>query len=267
MIIKKIIMGTVAAVAVASYSVSALAATEVQWWHAMGGVNGERVNKIAEDFNATQSEYKVSAELQGQLHRNHDRAIAAFRAKEQPHIVQVFEVGTATMMAAKGAVYPVEQMMKDAGEPFDKSIYLPAVISYYQTSNGELLSMPFNSSTPVLWYNRDAFKKAGVSAPPKTWNDMKSASEKLVAAGYKCGFSFGWQSWVMIENYSSWHDLAMGTKENGFAGTDTSFTFNNDKVKARIASIATGPKTSCSPTAVDAATASPCIPMVNAVCG
>ena len=238
MMIRKIILGTVTAFAVASYSVSALAAVEVQWWHAMGGVNGERVNKIATDFNATQSEYKVVPSYKGNYTETMTAAIAAFRAKEQPHIVQVFEVGTATMMAAKGAVYPVEQMMKEAGEPFDKSIYLPAVISYYQTPKGELLSMPFNSSTPVLWYNRDAFKKAGISAPPKTWQDMKTASEKLVAAGYKCGFSFGWQSWVMIENYSAWHDLEMGSKENGFAGTDTSFSFNNDQVKARIASIA-----------------------------
>jgi sn-glycerol 3-phosphate transport system substrate-binding protein len=148
-ILKKIIMGTVAAVAVASYSVSALAATEIQWWHAMGGANGERVNKIAEDFNATQSEYKVMPSYKGNYTETMTASIAAFRAKEQPHIVQVFEVGTATMMAAKGAVYPVEQMMKDAGEPFDKSIFLPAVISYYQTPSGDLLSMPFNSSTPV----------------------------------------------------------------------------------------------------------------------
>jgi sn-glycerol 3-phosphate transport system substrate-binding protein len=238
MILKKIILGAVTVFAVASYSVSALAAVEVQWWHAMGGVNGERVNKIAADFNASQSEYKVVPSYKGNYTETMTAAIAAFRAKEQPHIVQVFEVGTATMMAARGAVYPVEQMMKEAGEPFDKSIYLPAVISYYQTSDGELLSMPFNSSTPVLWYNRDAFKKAGISAPPKTWQDMKTASEKLLAAGYKCGFSFGWQSWVMIENYSAWHDLAMGSKENGFAGTDTSFSFNNDQVKTRIASIA-----------------------------
>jgi sn-glycerol 3-phosphate transport system substrate-binding protein len=222
----------------ASYSASALAVTEVQWWHAMGGVNGERVNKIAADFNATQSDYKIVPSYKGNYTETMTAAIAAFRAKEQPHIVQVFEVGTATMMAAKGAIYPVEQVMKDAGEPFDKSIYLPAVISYYQTSSGELLSMPFNSSTPVLWYNKDAFKKAGVTSPPKTWADMKSASEKLVAAGYKCGFSFGWQSWVMIENFSSWHNLPMGSKENGFAGLDTSFSFNNDKVKSRIASIA-----------------------------
>ncbi|MCP4769652.1 MAG: sn-glycerol-3-phosphate ABC transporter substrate-binding protein UgpB [Gammaproteobacteria bacterium] len=231
-------IGAIALMLTAGYSVSALAATEVQWWHAMGGVNGERVNKIAADFNATQSEYTVVPSYKGNYTETMTAAIAAFRAKEQPHIVQVFEVGTATMMAAKGAIYPVEQVMKDAGEPFDKSIYLPAVISYYQTSQGELLSMPFNSSTPVLWYNKDAFKKAGIASAPKTWSDMKSASEKLVAAGYKCGFSFGWQSWVMIENFSAWHNLPMGSKENGFAGTDTNFSFNNPEVKARIASIA-----------------------------
>ena len=229
---------TISLLLASSFSISALAATEVHWWHAMGGVNGERVDKIAADFNATQSEYKVVPSYKGNYTETMTAAIAAFRAKEQPHIVQVFEVGTATMMAAKGAVYPVEQVMKDAGEPFDKSIYLPAVISYYQTSNGELLSMPFNSSTPVLWYNKDAFKKAGIASATETWSDMKSASDKLVAAGYKCGFSFGWQSWVMIENYGAWHDLPMGSKENGFAGTDTNFIFNNDKVKARIGSIA-----------------------------
>lgn len=238
MITKKRFLGAIAAFALAGYSVSALAATEVQWWHAMGGVNGERVNKIAEDFNATQSDYKIVPSYKGNYTETMTAAIAAFRAKEQPHIVQVFEVGTATMMAAKGAVYAVEQMMKDSGEAFDKSIYLPAVISYYQTPKGELLSMPFNSSTPVLWYNKDAFKKAGIAAPPKSWDEMKSASEKLVAAGYKCGFSFGWQSWVMLENYSAWHDLEMGTMENGFAGTNTEFTFNNPKLKARLAAIA-----------------------------
>jgi sn-glycerol 3-phosphate transport system substrate-binding protein len=153
MTIRNKIYGAFATVLIASCSVSAIAATEVQWWHAMGGVNGERVNKIAADFNATQSEYKVVPSYKGNYTETMTAAIAAFRAKEQPHIVQVFEVGTATMMAAKGAIYPVEQVMKDAGEPFDKSIYLPAVISYYQTSDGELLSMPFNSSTPVLWYN------------------------------------------------------------------------------------------------------------------
>ncbi len=215
----------------------ALAATEVQWWHAMGGTNGERVNKIANDFNATQSEYKVVPVYKGNYTETMTAAIAAFRAKQQPHIVQVFEVGTATMMAAKGAVYPVEKLMADSGEAFDKSQYLPAVISYYQTPKGELLSMPFNSSTPVLWYNKDALKKAGADVP-KTWDDVKAVSKKLVDSGMKCGLSFGWQSWVMIENFSAWHNIEMGTKENGFAGFDTEFTFNNDKVANRLDDIA-----------------------------
>ncbi len=217
---------------------SAFAAIEIQWWHAMGGVNGERVDKIAADFNATQSDYKVVPVYKGNYTETMTAAVAAFRAKKQPHIVQVFEVGTATMMAAKGAIYPVEQLMKDSNESFDKNDYLPAVISYYQTPTGELLSMPFNSSTPVLWYNKDAFKKAGIDKAPTTWEQMASASKKLLESGSKCGFSFGWQSWVMLENFSAWHNIPIGTKENGFAGTDTEFTFNNKDVVKVMQSIA-----------------------------
>ncbi|NKB77555.1 MAG: sn-glycerol-3-phosphate ABC transporter substrate-binding protein UgpB [Gammaproteobacteria bacterium] len=235
---RKLTLATAVAFALGGASASTFAATEVQWWHAMGGVNGERVSKIAEDFNATQSDFEVVPVYKGNYTETMTAAIAAFRAKQQPHIVQVFEVGTATMMAAEGAVYPVEQVMTDSGEAFDKSTYLPAVISYYQTSDGELLSMPFNSSTPVLWYNKDAFNTAGIDSAPTTWDDMKTASEKLVAAGYKCGFSFGWQSWVMMENYSAWHDTAIGTMENGFTGLGTEFVFNNDAVKTLLANVA-----------------------------
>jgi sn-glycerol 3-phosphate transport system substrate-binding protein len=220
-------------------SASGLAApTEISWWHAMGGVNGERVNKIADDFNASQSDFKVVPVYKGNYTETMTAAIAAFRAKQQPHIVQVFEVGTATMMAAKGAVYPIEQMMQDAGFTLDKSGFLPAVISYYQTPEGELLSMPFNSSTPVMWYNKDALAKAGIDAPPKTWPEVAEACRKLVAAGYKTGMSFGWQSWVMIENFSAWHNLPLGTRENGFAGFDTEFNFNNDGVKRMLSDVA-----------------------------
>ncbi|MGR3715068.1 MAG: sn-glycerol-3-phosphate ABC transporter substrate-binding protein UgpB [Shimia sp.] len=216
---------------------AAVAETEVHWWHAMGGTNGERVEKMANDFNASQSEFKIVPTYKGNYTETMTAAVAAFRAKEHPHMVQVFEVGTATMMAAKGAVYPMEQLMVDAGEAFDKSDFLPAVISYYQTPEGELLSMPFNSSTPVMWYNADALSAAGVDVP-KTWDDVMMASEKLVANGMDCGVSFGWQSWVMVENFSAWHDLPMGTKENGYAGFDTEFSFNNDKVAARLQTIA-----------------------------
>jgi sn-glycerol 3-phosphate transport system substrate-binding protein len=210
---------------------------KVDWWHAMGGLNGERVNKISADFNASQSAYEIVPTYKGNYTETMTAAVAAFRAKEHPHLVQVFEVGTATMMAAKGAVYPIEQLMSDANEPFDKGDYLPAVISYYQTPTGELLSMPFNSSTPVMWYNVDAFEAAGAKVPT-TWAEVKTAAQALVDNGMKCGVSFGWQSWVMLENYSSWHDIPVGTKENGFAGFDTEFSFNNEAVVARLDDIA-----------------------------
>ncbi len=215
-----------------------LAVTEISWWHAMGSENGERVDKIARDFNSTQNEYKIIPSYKGNYTDTMTAAVAAFRAKKQPHIVQVFEVGTATMMAARGAVYPVENVMQDSGEPFDSSIYLRGVISYYQTPEGDLLSMPFNSSTPVMWYNKTAFKKAGIQSPPVTWEDVNKAAKKLLASGMKCGFSFGWQSWVMIENYSAWHNQPLGTRENGYTGFDAELTFNSSSIKNRIQSIA-----------------------------
>ena len=233
----KSIVGAIVVIVMFTAAQVSFAATEIQWWHAMGGVNGERVNKIADDFNLTQKDFKILPVYKGNYTETMTAAIAAFRAKQQPHIVQVFEVGTATMMAAKGAVYPVEDVMNDNGVPFDKSDYLPAVISYYQTPGGKLLSMPFNSSTPVLWYNKDALKKAGVKEPPKTWPEMEAAAKKILNAGYKFGFSFGWQSWVMLENFSAWHNLSIGTKENGFAGIDTEFTFNNKQVKKMLGDI------------------------------
>ena len=141
-------------------------------------------------------------------------AIAAFRAKQQPHIVQVFEVGTATMMAAKGAIKPVYELMADAGEKFDPKVYLPAVTGYYTTADGRMLSLPLNSSTPVIYYNKDAFKKAGLdpNKPPKTWPEMGEYGKKLQAAGYPCGFSSQWQQWILLENYSAWHNVPISTQ-------------------------------------------------------
>ncbi len=233
---KTIIAGMAGAFALSMAS-EAIAATEIQWWHAMGGRNGELVNEMADGFNASQSDYKVVPVYKGNYTETMTAAIAAFRAKQQPHIVQVFEVGTATMMAAEGAVYPVYKLMEDTGTAFNQDDYLPAVVSYYTTPDNKLLSLPFNSSTPVMWYNKDALDKAGAKVP-STWAEVFDASQKLVDSGMKCGFSFGWQSWVMVENFSAWHNIPMGTKENGFAGFDTEFVFNNDDVIGTLQSIA-----------------------------
>ncbi|MFC3613648.1 sn-glycerol-3-phosphate ABC transporter substrate-binding protein UgpB [Lutimaribacter marinistellae] len=206
-------------------AVPALAQTEIQLWHAMGGTLGEKVEEIANGFNESQDEFTVVPTYKGNYTENMTAAIAAFRAGEQPHVVQVFEVGTATMMAAKGAVRPVQGMMEGANIEWDADAYLPAVKSYYTTPEGDMLSLPFNSSTPVMWYNKDLLESAGVTEVPGTWDEMFAAAEKLQANGHDCAFSFGWQSWVMLENYLAWHDQPVGSKENGFAGFDTEFQF------------------------------------------
>jgi sn-glycerol 3-phosphate transport system substrate-binding protein len=209
---------------------AAVAQTEIQWWHAMGGELGQKVDAIAAGFNATQKDYKVVPVFKGSYTETMTGAIAAFRAKQQPHIVQVFEVGTATLMAAKGAVYPVYQLMKDQGLPFDPANYLPSVTGYYSDSAGNMLSFPFNSSTPVMYYNKTQFKKAGLDpeAPPKTWPELEAMAKKLLASGVKCGFTTAWPSWVHIENLSALHNVPIGTKSNGFDGLDTVLQINAD---------------------------------------
>ena len=218
----------------------AYAQTEIQWWHAMGCKLGEKVEAIAAGFNERQKEYKVVPVYKGNYTETMTGAIAAFRAKKHPHIVQVFEVGTGTMMAAEGAVYPVYKLMQDAGAKFDPKDYLPAVTGYYTDTAGNMLSMPFNSSTPVLYYNKTAFAKAGLdpNTPPKTWPEVGEFSKKLQAAGIACGFTTGWQSWVQLENFSAWHNLPIGTMENGFGGLGTELTLNSDAHVRHIAQLA-----------------------------
>ena len=215
------------AASLASAAASPVSAqTEIQWWHAMTGANNEVVNKLAADFNASQKDYKVVPAYKGSYSDTMNAGIAAFRAGQAPHILQVFEVGTATMMAATRAVKPVHELMKEAGETFDPNAYLPAITGYYSTAKGEMLSFPFNSSSAVMWYNRDALKKAGVDVP-KTWPEVFEAAKKLKADGYdKCGFSSAWFTWVNLEQFSAWHNVPLATKANGLEGFDAELKFN-----------------------------------------
>jgi len=223
MYMKKI---TGAVVAATLMSTAAHATTEIEWWHAMGGTLGEKVNEIAADFNASQSDYEIKPVYKGTYAETMTSAIAAFRAKQQPAIVQVFEVGTATMMGAKKAIYPVHQLMADTKENFNPNRYLSAVTGYYTSNEGKMLSMPFNSSTPVLYYNKDMFANAGIKSAPKTWKEMGEVSQKLLDAGAHCGFTTTWQSWTQIENFGARNNIAMADNNNGFGGLNTHFTFN-----------------------------------------
>ena len=210
-------------------STGASAQVEIQWWHSMGGALGEWVNDLAKDFNASQSEYKIVPTFKGTYDESMTAAIAGFRAGNAPHILQVFEVGTATMMASKGAIVPVGKVMADAGVKFDPAAYVPAVAGYYTAPNGQMLSFPFNSSTTVFLYNKDAFKAAGLNPdkPPATWIEVAQAAAKLKTSGHACPFTTAWSSWTQLESFSAWHNVEFATKGNGMRGADARLVFNS----------------------------------------
>ena len=227
MSIKKI-AGAAAVLAACTFAQGAYAVTEIQWWHSMEGALNDKVNEIATKFNASQSDYKIVPVYKGQYDESLAAGIAAFRAGNAPAILQVFEVGTATMMNAKGAIVPVAKIMKDAGEKFDPKAYVPAVAGYYTSNKGEMLSFPFNSSTTIMYYNKDAFKKAGLdpNKPPATWQEVAVDAAKLKAAGVPCGYTTDWQSWVHLESFSAWHNVSFATENNGFGGAKARLNFN-----------------------------------------
>ncbi len=218
----------VAAAVLGAFATPVFAATEIQFWHAFTGRLGELVAEQVEAFNQSQSDYSVTASHKGNYSETLNAGIAAFRAKEQPHILMVFEVGTATMMAAQGAVKPVYEVMEGAGAEFDQDAYIGSVKGYYTSTEGEMLSLPFNSSTPVLWINKDHLKDAGVDPEGdfSTWQNVGAALDKLKEAGSECPLTTAWQSWIHLENMSAYHNVAFASKDNGFAGLDTELTFN-----------------------------------------
>ena len=219
-----------AAIALASaFTVSAQAQTEIQWWHSMTAVNGEVVNDLAKNFNASQNKYKIMPVFKGSYDESFTAAVAAHRAGNSPHILQVFEVGTATMMASKGVTVPVGKVMKDSGEKFDPKTYVSAVAGYYTAPSGEMLSFPFNSSTTVFYFNKDAFKAAGIDSAkaPGTWPEVALAAAKLKASGHKCPISIAWQGWTQLESFSAWHNVEFATKGNGLQGLDARMKVNS----------------------------------------
>jgi sn-glycerol 3-phosphate transport system substrate-binding protein len=203
---------------------------QVEFWHGLAQPLGGLLEKIATDFNAAQTQYQVNPSFKGSYPETMVGAIAAFRAGNAPHIVQMFEVGTATMMSARGAVKPVYELMRETGVTFDPNAYVPAVKGYYSLPDGRMVSMPFNSSTTIMFYNKDAFKKAGLdpAKPPQTWPDLIAAAKKIKAANAApCAFTTAWPTWAQFEQFSAIHDVPLATKANGMAGLDAELKINS----------------------------------------
>jgi sn-glycerol 3-phosphate transport system substrate-binding protein len=233
------------AVAGLGFATPAFAATEIQWWHAMSGELGRQLEKLVADFNASQSDYRIVPSYKGNYTETVTAAVFAFRSKSQPAIVQVNEIATATMTAARGATYPVYELMREQHEAFSPSAYLPAVAGYYADANGNMLSFPFNASTPILYYNKAMFRDAGLdpSLPPKTWPELGQDAKRLRDQGAVCGFTTSWPSWINVENFSAFHNLPLATRANGFGGLDAVLTFNNPLVVRHIAQLVEWQKT------------------------
>ncbi|MBI3029947.1 MAG: sn-glycerol-3-phosphate ABC transporter substrate-binding protein UgpB [Candidatus Rokubacteria bacterium] len=209
---------------------SAQQRVQVEFWHGLAMPLGGILEKIAADFNASQTQYQVNATFKGSYPETMVAAIAAFRAGKAPHVVQMFEVGTATMMAARGAIKPVHELMRETGVPFDPNAYLPAVRGYYSLPDGRMMSMPFNSSTAIMWYNKDAFKKAGLDPgkAPQTWPELREAARKIRAANATpCGFSTAWPTWTQFEQFSAIHNVPLATRANGMEGLDAELKINS----------------------------------------
>jgi len=207
-------------------STAALSATEIQWWHAMGGRLGEVVNEIAENYNASQSDVVVVPTYKGGYEDTMTAGIAAFRAKEQPHIIQIFDAGAATIINAKGATVPVADLM----ENFNIEDYISGVRYFYADSGGKMIGLPFNSSTPLLYYNKEAFDTAGVENPPATWEEFEAIAPKLKEAGF-IALAQSHSPWIFSENFHSRHNIQLATGNNGYDSTDVEILYNNDHMK------------------------------------
>ena len=223
----------------------ALAATKVEFWHAMNGELGRELDQLVADFNRSQPNYTIVATSKGSYTEAVTSAIFAVRTHAQPAIIQVNEVATATMMAARGAVYPVFELMHHQGIAFNRDAFLPAISGYYSDMAGNLLSFPFNVSTPILYYNKDQFRAAGLddTDAPKTWPEVEAAARKLRRSGVACGFTTHWPSWVNVENFSAFHNVPIATKANGLGGLDAKLTINNPLMIRHVAALAEWQKT------------------------
>lgn len=202
---------------------------ELQFWHGLPQPLGGLLEAIAARFNESQARYRIAASFRGSYPETMVAAIAGFRASTAPHIVQMFEVGTGTMMAAGRAVKPLHELLAETGVRIDFDDYLPAVKGYYSLADGRMMSMPFNASTAIMFYNKDAFRRAGLNPDqaPTTWAQLRQATTKLKAAGHEMPFTTAWPTWCQVEQVSAIHNMPLATLDNGFGGLGAELAINN----------------------------------------
>ena len=216
-----------AAVAVALSTSAAFAQDKVkfEYWYGLSGQLGNVVQQTCDRFNASQDKYEIVCIGQNGYANAVQNTIAAFRANQHPTIVQAYDAGTADLMMS-GEFYPVHQMMADFDIEIDWDDYFPGIANYYASSKGELFSMPFNSSTPVLYWNKEQYAAAGIDMPPSTWEEFEADLKKLKAAGQECAYGYAPSTWIDLEQFSMAHGVPIATNNNGYDGLDSEYVYN-----------------------------------------
>ena len=226
---RRTLLASAAALAVPA-AVRAAEKTKIVWWHAMTGALNDQVVHLVDAFNHSQDAIEVQAIYKGTYPEVITATIAAFRAGQAPHLAQIFEVGTGSMLAAGKATRQVWELIKETGVAIEPQAYIPAVRGYYSLADGRMASMPFNSSTAVMWYSKDAFRTAGLDPekPPATWQDVVAAAQAIKAKNAaEIPVTSSWLSWIQLEQYSALHNIPFASKADGFEGLDAELQINS----------------------------------------
>lgn len=219
-------LATAAVLALAATAGAASAEkTKFEYWYGLTGDLGAVVAETCTRFNASQDQYEAVCVGQDGYEKAVQNTIAAFRAQKHPTLLQSFDAGTADLMLS-GQFYPVHKLMQDTGVTIDWKDYFPGISNYYSASTGEFFSMPWNSSTPVYYYNKAQFEKAGIKEAPITWEGMEEAFMALKASGQACGYAYAPSSWVDLEQFSMAHNVPVASNDNGYSGLNTELLFN-----------------------------------------
>jgi sn-glycerol 3-phosphate transport system substrate-binding protein len=219
-------LATAAALALlAGASTASAEKVKFEYWYGLTGDLGKVVAETCNRFNAAQAEFEAVCVGQDGYEKAVQNAIAAFRAGKHPTLLQSFDAGTADLMLS-GEFYPVKKLMEDTGVTIDWSDYFPGIANYYSSKSGDFFSMPWNSSTPVYYFNKDHFAKADIAEAPVTWEGMAAAFEKLKASGQACSLAYAPSSWIDLEQFSMVHNVPVASNNNGYDGLDSQLLFN-----------------------------------------
>ena len=213
--------------------VGAQTPTRIVFWHSMGGNLGETVvNAFVNRFNASRKDIQVEAQYQGVYDDGINKLRASIQSSAVPALAQVYDIGTRFMIDSK-AVVPVQAFIDR--DKFDLTQLEPNILPYYRAGT-QLYSMPFNTSTAILYYNKDMFKQAGLNAnqPPRTFEEIADYAKRLVQSGAtKSGISIAVYGWF-FEQLLARQGALYANNGNGRDKAATAVVFNQGEAGARI---------------------------------